>query len=331
MQRPSNRRIIIGGCLGAAATLGMPRFAAAQASAWPNRPIRMLVGFPPGQSTDTITRMWAAELSKSLGQPVVVDNRPGAGGTIATQSAVRSAPDGYTLLGASGSIAIYPYAYPQLKLDPIDDYTHICRTVVVPLILVTRPDSDLKTFAQFIELARQRGQGYNYGSGGTGITAHLAMEMLINQGGLNLTHVPYKGSPPAINDLIGGQVVAMFDAATTLMPLLKAGKLRALAVASPTRDPDLPDVPTVAESGFPGFEALTWGVFSGPPKLPAPIVERLGNEVRRILEIPAIVGKLREQGVSIGWQNSADITAYVRSEAAKWGDLIKKANIKFSS
>ena len=326
MHHQQTRRSLVLGGLGAAAAVTFPGL---HAAAYPDKPVRVMVGYPPGQSTDTITRMWADELGSTLKHPFFVDNRAGAGGTIAAVAVSRSAPDGYNLLGGSGSMAIWPYAYKQPKIDPIADFTYICRTVTVPVILVANNDFAAKDFQQFVEKARKTDTPINYGSGGVGITAHLAMELVKSVAGLKLAHIPYKGSPAALNDLFGGRVDVMFDVATTLLPIIAAGRVRPLAVASPERIPELPNVPTIAESGFPGFEALTWGVFAGPPKLPAPIVQTLGSEMKRILSLPAMKSRFATLGITSAWMSSEDTTAYMRSEAEKWGRVIEQAGIKF--
>lgn len=298
------------------------------AQEYPVRPIRMLVGFPPGQATDLIARMVGVELAKSLGQPLITDNKPGAGATLAADAAAKAAPDGYTLLmSSSGPLCVAPSLYPKLPYDPLKDLIPISLIAKVPLVLVVNPAVPAKTFLEFLQLAKAPGTGLDYGSSGSGITNHLVMEMLRSMEKLNLTHVPYKGSGPAITDLIGGTIKVMFDTAPVTLPHVRSGRLRALAVTSSSRLPDLPNVPTIAESGLRVFEAVTWAALLAPRGTPPAILSRLNRDTIQAVSSLEVRTKLLALGAIPVSSSLEETAAYVRSETIKWGGIVREGKI----
>jgi tripartite-type tricarboxylate transporter receptor subunit TctC len=287
------------------------------------------VQFTPGTSTDIIGRLVAQKLSDAWGQPVVVDNRPGAGAIIGTEMAAKSAPDGYTLVMAvSSAFGINPGLVPNLPYDVMRDFALISNVVFTPQTLVVPGGSAARSVKELVVLAKEKPGALNYGSLGSGSTSHLTMELFRSVAGIQLTHVPYKGSPPAYADLFSGNLQLMFDAVPAVIPHAKSGKLRALAVGSSTRSPFLPDVPTVAESGYPGFEAVGWIGLAAPAKTPDAILDRLNGEINKALATQDVKDRLAGLGVTPSGGTRAQFTQFVRSEIAKWGKLIKDANIK---
>jgi tripartite-type tricarboxylate transporter receptor subunit TctC len=294
---------------------------------WPNKPVKILVGFPPGQGSDIVARIYAAELQKWFGQAFIVENKPGAGATIAAAEVARAAADGYTLaLTSSGPLTVAPHLYSNLSFDAMRDLEPIALAGLSPLVLVVRSDFPANTLADLVKLASQR--DLTCGSGGNGVTNHLALEMLKVRSGANLRHVPYKGSAPALADLIGGVIDILFDTASTTLPHLRSGRLRALAVTSPTRYSELPQIPTVAEV-FPGFEAVTWAMFVAPRGTPLELRELLATQLVRIMRQPEIKLKLQQNGIEATPETSPQLAkAYALAEFEKWGRIIKQANVK---
>jgi len=299
------------------------KWQAAHAADFPSRPIRVVVGFPAGQATDTNARRVTQSMSQTLGQNVFVDNRPGAAGII-SHEAVKNAPaDGYTLLmGSSGTLAINPWLYRHLPYDPLKDFEPIASVSASPLVMFTSAQSPLNDLKQLIALTRSRPGKINYGSSGSGTTGHIAMEMLKKQAGIDLLHVPYKGSPPMITDLIGGQIDVAFDTAGAVLPMVKGGHIKLLGVASLKRVAAAPDLPTLAEQGLPGFEALAWAAILAPKGTPAAVVQRLNAAVNLSLKDPAVL----EQFVSTGnyplGGTPADLQSYMSLEHARWGKAV---------
>ena len=279
----------------ALAASAMP--AVAQAD-YPNKPVRMLIGFPPGQATDTLGRAIAQKLSQQLGQQFVVENKPGAAGIIATQAAMSSPADGYTLLiSSSGPLAVNPGLYSKLPYDPVKDFTPVAGIAIVPLILVVNPNFPASSVKELVTMAKAKPKDVNYASGGSGVTNHLVMEMFRGAAGIDMTHIPYKGGPPAVTDLIGGQVNVMFETTVAVLPFVKQGKLRALAVSSAKRISSAPEIPTVAELGYPGFSGVPWVAIMAPANTPAPIVAKLNAEVNKALNTKEIRDQFVAQGV----------------------------------
>jgi tripartite-type tricarboxylate transporter receptor subunit TctC len=309
--------------------LGLFFACSVHAQEYPNKPIRLIVQFTPGTSTDIIGRLVGQKLSEAWGQPVVVDNRPGAGAVIGTETAAKSAPDGYTLVMAvSSAFGINPGLVPNLPYDVLRDFALVSNVVFTPQTLVVPGGSSVKSVKELVSLAKEKPGTLNYGSLGSGSTSHLTMELFRSVAGIQVTHVPYKGSPPAYADLFAGNLQLMFDAVPAVLPHAKSGKLRALAVGSSTRSAFMPDVPTVAESGYPGFEAVGWIGLAAPAKTPDTVLDKLNAEINKMLATQDVKDRLAGLGVTPAGSTRAQFTGFVRSEIAKWGKLIKDANIK---
>ena len=301
---------------------------AAHAQSWPDRPIHMIVPFPAGGPTDVLTRALADRLSPALGQTVVVDNKPGAGGAIGSDFVAKSAPDGYTLLMATSSThSIGPYLG-KLPYDPQKDFTPIVYVGKATNILVVSPKLGIHTVRELIDLAKKNPGKLNYATSGVGSISHLTSEMFASMAGVKLVHVPYKGTQLSMADLMSGQVAILFDSVLTAKPHIDAKRLVALAVSSRERSPLVPDLPTVGESGLPGFDSWTWfGVF-GPAGTPQTVVERVNAEMNRIVGDPAIKARFAQLGFETAGGTPADFAAVVQSEARKWSAVIREANVK---
>jgi len=277
----------------------------------------------------TLGRAVAQKLSTQLGQQFVVDNRPGAAGIIATQAVMGAPADGYTLLvSSSGPLAVNPGLYSKLPYDPIKDFTPIAGIAIVPLILVTNPNFPVTSVKELVALAKAKPKTINYASGGSGVTNHLVMEMFRGAAGIDLTHVPYKGGPPALTDLIGGQVNVMFETSVAALPFVKQGKLRALAVSSAQRISAAPDLPTIAELGYPGFSGVPWVAIVAPANTPAPIVAKLNAEVNKALNTKELREQFAAQGVEPMVMNTSELSAFFKSELAKWTKAVKDSGAK---
>jgi tripartite-type tricarboxylate transporter receptor subunit TctC len=303
--------------------------AAAQGS-YPNRPITVVVGFTAGGSTDIVTRLVAEEMRKAWGQPVVVDNRPGAGGNIGAAIVAKAKPDGYTLLvGSVGPLAINASLYSTMPYDNLKDFTPVTLIVHVPNMLVVNPAAmPVNSFAEFVALVKANPGKYFFSSTGTGTSSHLSGELLKTMAGLDATHVPYKGAV-ALNDLLSGeQVHFMFATIPSVIELVRAGRLRALAVTSKTRSAAVPDIPTIAELGYPDFEASSWFGLLGPAELPRDIVMALQAEVVHALKVPELRAKLVQQGADPVGSTPEEFAAYMRTETAKWAKVVKASGAK---
>ena len=313
-------------CLAAAAALAP---AVRAQGAYPNRPIKLIVGFPPGGGIDFTARLIQPALEAALGQPVVIDYKPGAGGVIAATELTRAAPDGYTLLVANtGPFAIAPYLQARRPYDPVTQFSYLGQIAESSYIAATRADHPARDLKQFVEWARANAGKANYASGGPGASTHLNGELLNSVAGIDLLHVPYKGSAPAVTDLIGGQTHLLIDAGTVLLPQIKGGRLKALAVTGPRRDANLPDVATVREQGLGGMEAVGFQGLVGPAGLPRDVVERLSSELRKVLASADVKAKFAAAGSEVQPRNAADFAAYVKGEAERWSTLIAQRNIK---
>jgi tripartite-type tricarboxylate transporter receptor subunit TctC len=313
--------------LAGAALLAAPRLARAQS--YPTRPITLLVGFAPGGGTDIISRLLQPALQQDLGQPIAVENRPGASGTIAALAGTRAAPDGYTLYmtTVSASAVVPPVMHPP-PFDIYRDQTAIVLAATVPLVVVvptTAPAQDLKGL---IDHAKKHPGELNYSSSGVATQQHLAAELLSAQAGIRMTHVPFRGTGQAVNEILAGRIDLAIDTFPTYLPHIRAGRVRVLATTMPERIEWLPDVPTVAESGFPGFNANVWYMLMGPPGLPAQISDRLAAAVNKALQDPALRPRIREAGFIPGGGGSADAAALLRSDAERYAALIRSANIR---
>ncbi|HKU69753.1 MAG TPA: tripartite tricarboxylate transporter substrate binding protein [Burkholderiales bacterium] len=304
-------------------------FAAPPAFAYPTKPVRLIVAFPAGGSTDIIGRLVAQKLSERLGQQVIVDNRGGAGGMIGTEIAAKSNPDGYTLtMGTTSTHVIAPAAFPTVKYDPIKDFAPLTLVASTPYLLVVHPGVKANTLKDFIALMKSQPGKLNYASAGAGSTTHLAMEMLKLASGTDIVHVPYGGNGPAGLAVMGGQVQALFGSMPAVLPFAKAGKVRPLAVGTVKRSPALPDVPTVAESGFPGFEVSLWLGFFAPKGTPAPIVNRLQDELVKIARSPEMKEQFERNGADPMTATPAELNKLMKTELDKYSKVIKQANIK---
>ena len=308
-----------------ALSLGLAANAAADA--YPSRAIKVIVPFPAGQASDTIARLVGEQLGRALGQAVVVENRPGAGGNIGSEAGARSAPDGYTLTMATAALPISKNVYKKLPFDPARDFEPVSLMTVTPLVLIASPSLPASDVASLVELARKQPGKLTFASSGQGTSHHLSGELLKAVAGVDILHVPYKGSAPAHVDLMGGSVDIMFDNILPVSPHVKSGKLKALAVTTKSRAPSMPDVPTMAESGYPNFEAVAWFGLLAPAGTPAPIVERLSAEVNRILKSPEINARLTGMGANVMGTTPQEFSAFMKAEIEKWAPVVKRANI----
>jgi len=309
---------------------GQPAVAAAAASdGWPNRPIKLLVGFSAGGAVDNVGRQVAQALGPRLGQSMIVENKSGATGTLAADIAAKSAPDGYTLLlGSQSTMLVAPALYPKLPFRPMEDLAPISLIASVPLVLVVHPSVAVRNVKDLIALARAKKGELAYGSSGQGGSQHVAAELMAQMARVEMVHVPYKGEANALADLMGAQVTVMFGNLPTLLPAIRSGKVRAIAVSSPQRSEVAPDIPTIAESGLPGFEALTWFGLFAPAATPKPIIERLHREVVVSLADADFQLKMRGQGLTLVGNDPAQFRKYMQTETVKWAKLVESAKIK---
>ena len=299
------------------------------AQPFPHKPIRLVVPFAPGGTSEIVARSVAHELSQTIGANVIVDNRPGGAGTIAMTEVARSAPDGYTLiLGHVGTLAVNPYAMSRQPYDVDKDFIPIALLAKVPNIFVVNASVPAKDLTEFIALAKQKPDGLNYGSAGNGSAGHLAFEYLKHVTGMSITHVPYRGTGPQLQDLLGGRIEAASAGTPALMSHIKSGKLRPIAVGTPERIPALPDVPTVAELGYPGFETSQWYGIIGPAGMPKEIVEKLSSEINKALKTNAITARFAADDARAGGGTPADFSAFIRAEQERWSKVVKAANIR---
>jgi tripartite-type tricarboxylate transporter receptor subunit TctC len=301
----------------------------AQAQNYPSKPIRYVVPFPPGGTTDIISRLIAQKLTESLGQPVIVENKAGAGGVVGTDSVAKALPDGYTILmGASGPIAISPSLLKNIPYDPIKDFAPITTVAVVPTMLVVNPSVPANSVRELIALAKARPGRLSFASTGNGATPHMAGELFKLATNTDILHVPYKGSSPAVNDLIGGQTSMMFEQITAVLPHVKSGRLRALGVGGLRRSSALPDMPTISEAGVPGFDVSSFFGVLAPSGTPAAIVSKLNAEIVRILSTPEMREKLTAQGAEPETSTPEQFAARIKAEIEKWAEVIRKSGVK---
>ena len=296
---------------------------------YPTRPIRLIVAFPPGGSTDIIARLVGQRLSERLGQQLVIDNRGGAGGTIGTDIAAKANPDGYTLtMGTTSTHAIAVGVYSKLKYDPVKDFAPLTLVASTPYLLVVNPGVTANSLKEFVGLVKSQPGKLNYASAGTGTTTQLAMEMLKLAAGIDIVHVPYNGNGPAGTATLAGQVQALFGSMPAVLPHAKAGRLRPLAVGTAKRSPSLPNVPTVAEAGYPGFEVSLWLGFFAPKGTPAPILNRLQGELAKIAQSPEMKDQFEKNGAEAVTNSPAEFTQLVKTEIDKYIKVIKAAGIQ---
>ena len=323
------RRLAIHSALASAAALGLPAWAQAT---WPSKPVTYIVPFPAGGTTDTLGRLIGLKLGPVLGTTILIDNKGGAGGGVGSEIASRAAPDGYTLLGGTiSSHAINVSLYPKLGYDPIKSFSPVALIGSNPVVLVVAQNSPYKTLQDVLAAAKARPQTVSSASAGSGTSQHLALELLGFKSGTQFIHVPYKGSGPAIQDVIGGQVDMMFDTTVVAGPHIQSGKLRAIAVTSAKRLESLPNVPTVAESGIAGlagFEVVSWQAIFVPAGTPKPIIDRLHTEVLKILAQPEMQERLKGLGMQPSTLTTEQVASFQKAEIDKWAQVIKAANIK---
>jgi len=338
MSRPGHRLIVspLSPHAGAAARaliacglLALATTAQAQAPKYPTKPIRILVTLGPGSAGDNLTRVVAEGLSRQLNQQVLADNRPGAGGNVAAELAARAAPDGYTLfLTTISTHGINPTLYTKINFDPIKDFAPIILAASSPNMLVVHPSLPVKSVKDFIALARKAPGELTYSSGGTGTSQHMAGELFGMLTGTKLTHVAYKSTPLSVNSVLSGETSASFASVSIATELVRGGKLRSLGVTNAKRIPTLPDTPTIAEAGVPGFEIAAWFGFSAAGGTPEPIINLLNAEIRKVLQEPATRQKLAAQGMDVLDSTPAEFAAHIRSEIARWGKVVRASGAK---
>ena len=301
----------------------------ARAESYPTRAITLIVPTAPGGTTDIAARMIADPLSKALGQPVIVENRPGGNGTIGTSAVKRAAPDGYTLLVQySGYQVITPAIVKKLDWDPIKDFAPVANILSAPQLVVVREGLPVKTLSELVAYGKANPGKLSYGSSGNGSLQHVTGEMLKLQTGIDMTHVPYKGTGPTITDMLGGNVDLTFGTPPPFMGHIQAGKLRAIAVTGKSRLPSLKDVPTAAEAGFPKLDATSWFAMYAPAGTPKPIIEKLTTEIQKIMQTDAFKKKAEEQGAVADYMNPQQLAEFTKAELARWGQVVKSANIQ---
>lgn len=318
----------IAAALCAALSLASLSASAADADGYPSRPIKLVVGFAPGGSSDTVARILAPRMADVLKQSVVIDNRPGAGGNIASDFLIKAPADGYTvMLGTIGSLAVNQHLN-KLSYDPVTDMAALSMAVVFTNILVVNSSSTIRSLDDYIRQGKAAKSVLSFGSSGIGSSGHLAGELLKSAAGLNNQHVAYRGGAPAMNDLLGGVLPSIFSSPTDALQFIQAGKLRAIATTGSKRLEALPQVPTIAESGFPGFEAANWYAFTAPQRTPADIVQRLNAAIVTALNDPGIVAQLRKLGLDPMPTTPDETARFIRKESEKWSMLVRKAGIK---
>ena len=298
------------------------------AQKYPDKPVRLIVPFAPGGGTDVLGRFLAAKLSDSLGVSVLIENRGGAGGTIGTELAARSAPDGYTMLFTSASHSFNPNLYTKLGYDALKDFAPVTLVAMVPHLLVVHPSLPVKNVKELIALARQRPGQVFFASGGTGSSVHLAAALFIAMTKADMTHVPYRGGGPAMTGVLSGEASVMFPTMQSVMPLVKSGRLRALAISTATRSPALPGTPSIAEAGVPGYDATGWYGMLAPTGTPQAVVDRLHAEVVKILTTPELKERLAGEGAVAVGNTSAQFDKFIRDEISKWAKIIRDLKIK---
>ena len=318
----STRRLALATLATAAAAALLPL--AANAQAYPSKPITIIVPFSAGGTTDILARVVGQALTAELGQSVILDNRAGAGGNIGGQAAARAPADGYTLfMGTVGTHAINQSLYKKMPFDPIKDFAPLSRVANVPNLLVAHPSQPFKTVPEMIAYAKANPGKINFGSSGSGSSIHLSGELFKSMAKVDMVHIPYKGSAPAVNDLLGNQIAIMFDNMPSAIQHVRAGKLHAIAVTTAKRSPELPNVPTIAEAGVPGYEATSWFGLFAPAATPAPIVAKLNKAIVKVLGQADVKQKIADQGGEIVAETPAQFAAFIKAETVKWGKVVK--------
>jgi tripartite-type tricarboxylate transporter receptor subunit TctC len=312
-----------------AAALALAVTAGAWAQEYPARPVRLIVPVAAAGMTDIMARIFGRKLQERLGQPVLVENKAGAGGNIGTEFVVRAAPDGYTLLYAyPGPIVVSPSIYKNLGYDPVRDLAPVSMLVSYSMLIAVHPDVAARNVGEFVALAKRSPQPLTYGSAGNTTTSHLIMELFRREAGIQMLHIPYRGAAPAMTDLISGRLAAMADSLTLIMPQHQAGRIRAIAITSKERSPAAPDIPTVSESGFKDFEVIGWQGILAPAGTPRPIIERLAREFAAIVNEPEIRKEFASRGLDPAYRDPASFAQWIRAELATWRRVVTESNIK---
>lgn len=299
------------------------------ACAYPTKPVRVVVPFPPGQAADIFARLTANRLSQMWGQHIVVDNRAGGGGVPGVMVVKQALPDGYTILvGTSGTLGVNPNVYTKIPYDPVKDFAPASNIFIVPLVIVAHPSFVPKTVAELVTAAKAKPGSINFASAGQGTAQHMTGELFKSKAGIDLVHVPYKGSGPGMIDLVGGQVPLMVDSQASALPFIKSGKIRAIAVTTTTRTPQLPDVPTVAEAGYAGFSGVGWSGFVLPKGTPREIVDKISKDTQAALREPALSDRIVALGAIPDPRTPQQYADYIRTEIAQWGEVARIAKVK---
>ncbi len=303
--------------------------ATAMAQPYPSKPVRMVMPFPPGGPTDILGRLIGQKLTEAWGQNVIIDNRPGGAGMIGAVVAVKSPPDGYTLfLGGVTTLSIAPFLHKDMPYDPLRDFIPITQTSIQPIMLMTHPSLPVRTVKEYVALARAKPGQINYATSGQGGSGHLAGELFRSHARINIIHVPYRGAPPALTDLMAGQVQSLFGTMLASVPSIRIGKIRGIAITGPQRSGAVPDVPTFAEAGYPEYEASSWNGILVPAGTPAAIVAKLNTDLVKVLKTPNVLERLAADG-SVAVGNSAqEFAAFIKSEQVKWGKVVREANVR---
>lgn len=313
--------------LASAAALAFSVSAPARAQDWPDKPVRLVISFAPGGVHDTLARVLQPRLTEALGQPIVIENRPGAGGNIAASTVAKSAPDGYTFLVASEAIATNAYLYRSMAYDPYKDLAPVAKLADYPMALIANASLPASNIKELVALAKAKPGSLSYGSAGIGASGHLAGELLKSVAGIDMVHVPYKGGAPALADLIAGRVQVMFLSVSLSAPQARQGKVKVLAVTGDRRSDKLPEVPTAAEEGFPEVQALLFSSLLAPAETPAPIIHRMNAEVVKALKMPEVEKRLTELGAVPAPSSPEQFARILKSEGSRWGTLIREKNI----
>jgi tripartite-type tricarboxylate transporter receptor subunit TctC len=316
MNRPGKLRLTGAVLLTALAT-------SAFAQGYPTKPAKVIVPYPPGGPTDIVARVVSQKLSEQMGQQFIVENRPGAGGNIGAEAVAKSPADGYTLLVATTAHAINPALFKSLGYNLVKDFAPVSQLTSGPLVIVANPSLPVKNVKELIALAKAKPGTLNYASSGNGQSTHLSAELFGAMAGVKMNHIPYKGSAPALTDVMGGQASLMFDTMLSAMPQVKNGKLKAIAVTSAARSPAAPDVPTVAESGLPGYEAIAWNGLLAPAGTPAEVVNKLNAELKKALDAPDVKDRFSAQGFGAAWNTREAFAKFMQAELDKWAKVVK--------
>ena len=317
------RSSLITGVLFATVGVMLPGAAQAQPSAYPNKPVKVIVPYPPGGPTDIVARLVFQQVAQATGQQFIIENRAGAGGNIGAEVVARAPADGYTLLVATTAHAINMSLFKNLNYDVLKDFAPVTLLTQGPLVLVATPGFPASNVRELIALAKAKPGSLNFASSGNGQSTHLSGELFNAMAGIKLAHVPYKGSAPALTDVIGGQVPLMFDTMLSAMPFVKSGKLKALAVTSPQRSPAAPDVPTITESGLPGYEVFAWNGLLAPLGTPAAVIARLSDELKKAMQLPQVTEKFSVQGFAASWDTPEQFGGFLRGEVTKWTKTVQ--------